>query len=104
MRLRRGYVRPRPGLLDRAANLLLSGVSVQRLRRAALREPADCAEGSGCIPGEFIVDERCLIPQCHSDADCTAAASGVCGLKINDPFQAGTTSVGPIRCSYPEQP
>jgi hypothetical protein len=66
--------------------------------------PADCADGSVCIPSQFVVNERCLVPECTADADCTDAPGGVCGLKINDPNQAGTTWVGPIQCFYASQP
>ncbi len=66
--------------------------------------PADCTGGSVCTPPSLMWDARCVMPVCHSDADCNAAEQGRCQVVIESPFQQGELQLYGTRCWYPGQP
>jgi hypothetical protein len=72
----------------------------------ACSSPADCSNGTVCRPSSFIVGSgdtggRCVSPKCHFDSDCTVAPKGWCAVSVNEPPQAGVSTLSAIHCAYP---
>jgi hypothetical protein len=91
-----------PGEICRARELTCSCVpnTVNVCVEEPCRTPSDCADGTVCVPRQFILGGRCLTAQCTADADCDYRPSGVCGLEVSLPSQAGELSLTALRCFY----
>lgn len=79
---------------------------------------SDCASGKVCIPPfttprgavEFsdAIHSRnpggvCIVPECQTDADCTAAPCGVCALRVNHlSINSGLDVLDGVKCVYGE--
>jgi hypothetical protein len=47
-----------------------------------------------------VTRERCFVPECDEDADCTAGENGRCALLSWNPSQAGIPSFAGVKCVY----
>ena len=77
---------------------------------------SDCATGKVCIPpfssGQGLVEFSdanhsgnpggvCVIPECQTDADCTAAPCGVCALRVRRlSINSGLGTLDGVKCVY----
>jgi hypothetical protein len=61
----------------------------------------DCGPDAICVPPSLLTSRRCAVPECRSDADCSAGPGGQCAVFVMMPQQAGAPRLGPIRCLYP---